>query len=99
MLGVDYDLFWTLNPKSLAPFVKAFELKQNYDDRLAWQFGAYIRYSIASTLSKGAKYPQQPFSEQGKSRDMTPDEIKERMMANVEIINMRIEQREGLLNG
>lgn len=99
MIGVDYDLFWTLNPKSLSPFVKAFDLKQKYDDRLAWQTGAYIRYAIASVLSKGNAYPQEPFSSKGVQREMTPEEIKEKMMRNAEIINIRLQAKEGQLSG
>ncbi len=98
MIGVDYDLFWTLNPKSLSPFIKAFELKQKYDDAMAWRSGAYIKMAIASSLAKGNKYPTKPFSDTG-SREMTPQEIKEKMMANAEIINARLVAKGGSLDG
>ncbi|MFA0815833.1 MAG: hypothetical protein ACC608_08570 [Anaerofustis sp.] len=28
VIGVSYDLFWTLNPKTLEPFIEAFKQKQ-----------------------------------------------------------------------
>lgn len=90
MMGVDYDLFWTLNPKSLSPFVKAFDLKQKYDDTLAWKQGAYIKVAIASALDKNAKYPEKPFSMKNENVVMTPQQIKEKMMATAEIINTRL---------
>lgn len=99
MIGVDYDLFWTLNPKSLSPFIKAFEMKQDYDDEQSWRLGAYIRLAIASSLSKDNKYPEKPFSYGAKgATTMTPEQIKEKMMATAEIINNRLE-KEGLING
>lgn len=97
MIGVDYDLFWTLNPKSLSPFIKAFELKQKYDDASAWRSGMYIRMAIGSVLAKGNKYPTKPLSDTG--RDMTPQQIKEKMMAQAEIINARLEAKGGSLDG
>lgn len=99
MIGVDYDLFWTLNPKSLSPFIKAFELKQDYDDEFSWRLGTYIRMAIASSLSKDSKYPEKPFSYQPKgATTMTPEQIKEKMMATVVIINTQLE-KEGLIDG
>lgn len=60
MIGVSYELFWTLDPKSLAPFVKAFALKQKYDDVCNWQLGIYIQQAIAACFNKSAKYPNKP---------------------------------------
>lgn len=90
MMGVDYDLFWTLNPKSLSPFVRAFEMKRKYDDEMTWRQGVYIKMAIASAMDKGNKYPQKPFSYENENRDMTPQQIKEKMMATAEIINNRL---------
>lgn len=98
MIGVDYDLFWTLNPKSLSPFIKAFELKQDYDDELAWRLGAYVKVAITSSLGD-SNYPEQPFSKKRTKKYMTPDEIKEKMMVNAEIINARLEAKGDEVNG
>lgn len=91
MIGVDYDLFWTLNPKSLTPFVKAFELKQKYDDMMAWTNGLYIRMAIASSLGKEAKYPKSPLSslETKKKTNMSAEDIKAKMFRQMKIINSR----------
>ena len=87
MIGVEYDLFWTLNPRSLQPFVKAFELKQKYDDSVAWQQGVYIQLAIASVLNKSAKYPTKPMMAKTVERDMTAEEIKARVMSQMKVIN------------
>ena len=62
MIGVNYELFWTLDPHSLSPFVKAFELQNNHNDVQSWRLGMYIQSAIASVLDKKVKYPEEPFS-------------------------------------
>jgi hypothetical protein len=93
MIGVDYDLFWTLNPKSLSPFVKAFSLKQKYDDAIAWSQGIYIRMAIGSCLSKNTKYPEKPMMADKVKieppKPMTMEEIKRRFMAHANDINVK----------
>jgi len=94
MIGVDYELFWTLNPKSLSPFIKAFSLKQKYDDTVAWNIGKYVRIAIGSCLSKSTKYPTKPDSQNGGTKDMTADEIKKKMFERMGIINTRFGKEE-----
>lgn len=91
MIGVDYELFWTLNPKSLSPFVKAFALKQTYDDGVAWQHGMYIRMAIGSVMSKGSKYPPKPMMSKDKPKKigMSADEIKSKVMEQMGKINAK----------
>lgn len=92
MMGVNYELFWTLNPKSLVPFTKAFALKQKYDDSMAWKNGAYIRMAIASCLNKSAKYPTKPLMDDQGDKPMSPEEIKRRVMAQAQLINSRFKK-------
>lgn len=91
MMGVNYDLFWKLNPKSLKPFVKAFELSLEHEDTVAWQLGSYIRMAIASCLDKNAKYPKHPIMDKSepKLKPMSAEEIKARVMAHAQIINAK----------
>lgn len=87
-MGVDYELFWTLNPKSLSPFVKAFSLKQEYNDTLAWQYGMYVRLAIGSSFSKDSKYPSKPLlTKKVADTTMSPEEIKARVMAKMNKLN------------
>lgn len=88
MIGVEYELFWTLNPVTIKPFVKAFSLKQTHIDTLMWKQGAYIRLAIGSCLSKDCKYPAQPLCNK-KERS-----IKEIFLERMEIINSRFRKEE-----
>lgn len=105
-IGVDYDLFWGLNPKSLTPFVKAFSLRQKYDDVVAWNHGKYIQLAIASNFTKGAKYPEAPFMdkididsvfvEDEESKAQKQYEItRQRILAHAEMINAIMKKKGG----
>lgn len=94
MIGVDYDLFWTLNPKSLSPFVKAFRLRQEYEDSMAWQLGGYIRMAIASNFNKQAKYPSRPMMARSTNKEATQAEIKDKFIRQMKAINRRFGKEE-----
>lgn len=89
MIGVDYDLFWTLNPKSLSPFIKAFKLRREYDSTLAWELGAYVKMAITSSFNKGSKYPTAPFGTKPKDEVTSSEEIKTKFMNHMELLNSR----------
>lgn len=65
MMGVDYELFWTLNPRKLKPFQKAYSQRQKikYEEMnyRAWINGLYVQNAIGSAFSKRGKYPDKPF--------------------------------------
>lgn len=97
MMGIDEDRFWTLNPKSIKPYIKAFSLKRQYDDSLLWQEGLYIRLAIASVMDKDNKYPSKPMlADKVIIHEETPEErqlkIKQKMMEMMTRINARFEQ-------
>jgi hypothetical protein len=100
MMGVGYDLFWTLNPKSLTPFVKAFsfeiEFKQKYDDWVAWQSGIYVKLAIASSLGKDVKYLERPMLHEAEKKKSTENvnPIKEHMLERMAKLNRRFREEE-----
>ena len=91
MIGVSYNDFWDLSPKSLEPFIKAFVLKNEYHDRLLWEMGIYIQNAITSCFSKNNKYPKKPIFT--KERELTTKQkeelIKERLMRDIERMEPR----------
>lgn len=92
MIGVEYDLFWTLNPKSFASFVKAFELKREYQDYNNWSLGMYIRSAVASVLDSKNKYPETPLTQ--KPKVDVNKAVRERIIAKAISINSRF-RKEG----
>lgn len=92
MIGVDYELFWTLNPKSLSPFIKAFSLRMKYDDKVAWQHGIYVKLAIASSFNKNSKYPTSPSMSSIPVVETEKDKqnkIKEKMFQQMSLLNLR----------
>ena len=63
-MGVEYSLFYTLNPNKLKPFVKAYELQQQLElDKIyleTWLSGHYVTLAISTAL--GGEYPEQPIT-------------------------------------
>lgn len=77
-IGVDYDTFWTLNPRKLKFIIKGFEKREEFEakkaDRVAWLQGVYFASAIGSVLNGKKYYPKQPFSM--KEEDVDRDEDK-----------------------
>lgn len=94
MIGVDYDVFWGLDPKTLEPFTKAFRLKMELQDSTNYQLGAYVRLAILSSMEKKVKYPKAPiFTERKKnSNTMTAEEIRNKMMQTMKTMNRRLKR-------
>lgn len=46
------DLFWTLNPKRLHPYLEADKLKQEKRDAEMWRMGMYIQNAVAVAIDK-----------------------------------------------
>ena len=63
-VGVDYDLFWKLNPTSLQPFFEAYTEKQKdnmyMNNNYAWLIGQYVAEAISANFSKSHRYPDKP---------------------------------------
>ena len=74
-IGVDYVLFWTLNPKKIEPFIEAHKQKQIFWQEevnfTAWLNGVYITNAIATCFSENHQYPNMPISLSGKDEGDT----------------------------
>lgn len=82
-IGIDYKLFWELNPRKMKPFIEAFKAQQeNKRDEInlaAWLNGYYVSSAIAANFSKNAKYISEPIDLSGKKVEETglnPDAVK-----------------------
>lgn len=100
MMGIEYETFWTLNPNTIKPFVKAFELSKEYDDTMLWMQGQYIQLAVASVMDgKNNKYPTKPLTMGDEELD---DEAKiqnfKTKMLNV-MVRVNRQLREGDNNG
>ncbi len=66
VIGVSYELFWTLNPKTLEPFIEAFKQRQiakrDEINLSAWLNGAYVANAISACFGKNGQYPSEPIT-------------------------------------
>lgn len=83
-VGVDYELFWELNPTLLKPFFKAYQLKSDRhmqeESMISYWNGIYVAHAVS--LIGGGKFPNEPlklfktFEELEKeNREPTEEEI------------------------
>ena len=102
VMGVDHDVFWTMNPTSLLPYTKAFSLKRKYADEDSWRNGLYVLMAIATAMDKKAKYPKMPLSHKA---DLEHDKealeirkmkaIKQTVLERMAVINNRFSKKGG----
>ena len=52
-MGIDYDLFWKLNPHKLEPFLRAREIKMKRKNEEMWLQGMYIFNAVSVALANG----------------------------------------------
>ncbi|MEG2717390.1 MAG: hypothetical protein RR961_08630 [Eubacterium sp.] len=103
-IGVPYELFWTLSPSKLKPFIKANEdrisEKNRIDNINAWRQGLYIREAIASCIDKKAKYPKMPFGEEDRiandpnQQDKIVEQRAQLFSAQMEVFNQKFRNAE-----
>lgn len=85
MIGISYDLFWSLNPRKIKPFEKAFKLNQKTVDNYMWMMGGYVceavSVSLARSFSKGssAKYRERPMLDDFNLEDQTEAQKMEKV--------------------
>lgn len=93
-------MFWTLNPKELESFNKAFELSQEISDINNWQLGRYIQHAVASCLfDKKATYPNKPFIYEQKLEERISEEERERIgKMNNQLVRQKIIERMNYIN-
>lgn len=66
-IGISEELFWSLNPRRLKPYIKAEQIRMEKSNRMLYYQGIYVRDALLSTVgnmfSKGKpmEYPSEPY--------------------------------------
>lgn len=78
-IGVDYDLFWSLNPRKLQPFVESFKMKQKieieYINYQTWLQGIYFGKALVASLDKNQEYFKEPIDFQKIKEQKSQEEL------------------------
>lgn len=70
-IGMSADEYWNGSSELAVAYRKAWDLKNQHENYLAWLNGAYIHEAIASCFSKrqDARYPDRPHEPSSRSAD------------------------------
>lgn len=97
MIGVNYELFWTLSPPKLEPFIEAFKQKQiakrDEMNLNAWLNGAYVANAISACFGKNSQYPSEPMALGGRDKDKEINNEVQRFDAFVIQYNTEYEKK------
>lgn len=66
-MGMTPDEFWNGDTRNIVAYRKAHLIKRQLAEEEAWLHGLYVGSAIAATLSKDARYPEQPIGVFGDS--------------------------------
>lgn len=101
-MGVDIDRFWTMTPKTLDPYFKAFSLQRKREDEAMWIQGMYIAMAVGSVLSSEAEYPKRSFIAQ---QELEQDKellaqskmelMRQKMVEHMLVINRGLDKKGG----
>ena len=100
--GVDYRLFWHLNPTKLKPFFEADKIKlknrMSEIETSAYVNGIYVARAVGACFSKGSKYPEKPLGifdfDKREQKELTEEEIelaREKLIANLQLMQVNFE--------
>lgn len=93
-IGIDYKLFWHLNPKKLKPFWEADKIRvQSHmieNEAVSYMNGLYVAKAISACFSKGNKYPDKPIGILGEKtqKEMTEEEKIEARLSLFESLKL-----------
>jgi hypothetical protein len=75
VVGISYELFPSLNPKMIEPFMKAHNMKEEEEYKqinyTAWLNGMYVASAISACFSKNSKYPEKPYEAKKEEENWT----------------------------
>lgn len=87
-IGVEYSLFYSLNPKKMDSFVEGFRLKQEIElDKIyleTWLTGQYVLSAIGVIVG-GSEYPIEPHSSQELSEQISEEKQEEKLKIKNEV--------------
>ena len=93
-MGVGYEEFWDLSPRTLKPFAKAFKLRSEISSRDRWEQGFYISLAVMSVLDgKNSPYPDKPLTGSSPQNEEAKAELMQaRFLAQATRLNARFKE-------
>lgn len=87
-IGVEYSLFYSLNPKKIEAFTEGFRLKQEMEmDKIyleTWLNGQYVLYALGVVLGE-SEYPKEPYSSETLKEQLDEEKQEEKLRIKNEV--------------
>ena len=97
-LGISEELFWTLSPSRLYPYLEADKRKQEKRDLEMWRMGFYVQNAVAVAIDKvlncrksTLEYMDKPLLAQVKESQQEVELSEDEKMRQVEALFMSLE--------
>lgn len=89
-IGGNRETFWKLTPETIKYDFKAYDIKREREEYLAWLHGAYVKQALQSTIlmcgladrstpSKMPKYPERPLTSRHEERQTLSQEERTKL--------------------
>lgn len=103
VMGVSEEKFWDSTPKELAPYIKAYEIKQKAKDSDMWKMGIYVLSAVQTAVQNSlfgrkskAEYIKEPLSNkvQEKKKVLTEQDKKnerEKLLMTLQLMQANFE--------
>lgn len=98
-IGVTPEQFWEGHTEYFKAYRKAWRLKSEHENQLAWLNGAYICEAIASCLGGKNRYPQKPHELQANRNDTSAETMQSRADEFREFAMQMNARRQTMKNG
>lgn len=97
LIGIDETQFWSMNPRRLKPYTKAYNMQKQSENTMAYIQGMYFVEALRCTIgnmfskksSKPLEYPKEPYRLFEGERDLTEHDIekqRENLVARLKIM-------------
>ena len=97
-LGISEELFWTLNPRRIQPYLEADKRKQEKRDLEMWRMGFYVQNAVAVAIDKvlngrksSLEYMDKPLLEKYKESQEEVELSEDEKMRQVEALFMSLQ--------
>lgn len=107
-IGVPYNVFWKLTPKTLKAHHKAFTIKEKHMDEFIWSVcGNYVLSAVAVAVENclagkkaKLKFIEKPLYRVSEEKEYTEEELKKQremfvMMLNIKKANFELSHKSG----
>lgn len=97
-MDMSQELFWTLNPTTLKPYVEAYKLKKEREDAEMWRMGIYVLSAVRTGVENvlagrkaKAEYLAEPLMQTAQQEAIAENMSEDEQAKQVEMFFMKLD--------